>query len=127
MNLTSLGVIDSVSFQLNSSDVGGFGMNTPAFFAMDDLNGTVLSTGNNIALNQEVSVYPNPAKNEIFVSTNAGTIDNVQIIDLRGGLVKNVSNSAYTTRVDVSDLESGIYFIRYTISGTIQTQRIIIQ
>lgn len=37
VNLASLGTIDSLKFALTSSDVGEFGMNTPAYFAMDRL------------------------------------------------------------------------------------------
>ena len=38
VDLSSLGVVKSLEFSLNSSDAGVFGMNTPAYFAMDDLN-----------------------------------------------------------------------------------------
>ncbi len=38
VDLSSLGVVKSLEFSLSSSDVGSFGMNTPAYFAMDDLN-----------------------------------------------------------------------------------------
>ena len=37
VNLTSLGAVNSLEFSLSSSDVGSFGMNTPAYFAIDDL------------------------------------------------------------------------------------------
>ena len=35
VDLTSLGVVKSLEFSLSSSDVGEWGMNTPAYFAMD--------------------------------------------------------------------------------------------
>jgi hypothetical protein len=35
VDLSSLGVVKSVEFNLSSSDVGSFGMNTPAYFALD--------------------------------------------------------------------------------------------
>lgn len=37
VNLSSLGAVTKLSFALDSSDVGAFGMNTPAYFAMDTL------------------------------------------------------------------------------------------
>ena len=37
VDLTSLGFVDSIKFSLSSSDNGTFGMNTPAFFAIDDI------------------------------------------------------------------------------------------
>ena len=37
VDLTPLGNATSLAFELNSSDIGQFGMNTPAYFAMDNL------------------------------------------------------------------------------------------
>jgi uncharacterized protein DUF4465 len=37
VDLLGLGVVDSLGFSLSSSDTGSFGMNTPAYFALDDL------------------------------------------------------------------------------------------
>ncbi|RLB01804.1 MAG: DUF4465 domain-containing protein [Deltaproteobacteria bacterium] len=37
-DLSSLGVVYGIGFDLSSTDTGTFGMNTPAYFAMDDLN-----------------------------------------------------------------------------------------
>ena len=38
VDLRSLGMVKSMEFSLSSSDTGEFGMNTPAYFAMDFLN-----------------------------------------------------------------------------------------
>ena len=37
VDLSSLGTVKSLEFSLSSSDSGQFGMNTPAYFALDDL------------------------------------------------------------------------------------------
>ena len=37
VDLTSLGVVKSLEFSLSSSDVGAWGMNTPAYFALDTI------------------------------------------------------------------------------------------
>ncbi len=37
VDLSGLGLVRSLEFSLASSDVGAFGMNTPAFFAIDDV------------------------------------------------------------------------------------------
>jgi len=56
VDLTPLGNATSLEFALTSSDVGQFGMNTPAYFAMDNLTlvpvpepGTLALTGLGIA------------------------------------------------------------------------------
>jgi len=46
VDLTPLGMVKNLEFTLNSSDVGGFGMNTPAYFAID----TVVPEPTTIAL-----------------------------------------------------------------------------
>ena len=37
VNLSSLGTVSALKFELSSSDNGSFGMNTPAYFAIDNL------------------------------------------------------------------------------------------
>lgn len=51
-DLSDLGLIDSLAFSFAGSDVGEYGLNTPAYFAMDDLtfavpepSGVVLAVG----------------------------------------------------------------------------------
>ena len=39
-DLTSLGVVDRIEFSFDGSDKGTFGLNTPAYFALDDLTVT---------------------------------------------------------------------------------------
>ncbi len=38
VDLTALGEVDMIEFSLSSSDTGAYGMNTPAYFFIDDLN-----------------------------------------------------------------------------------------
>ncbi|MCK4390155.1 MAG: DUF4465 domain-containing protein [Desulfobacterales bacterium] len=45
VDLSSLGKVKSLEFTLSSSDTGDWGMNTPAYFCMDSLNGTPPLTG----------------------------------------------------------------------------------
>jgi hypothetical protein len=42
VDLSSLGPVHGLDFTLDSSDVGAFGINTPAYFALDDLGYTVV-------------------------------------------------------------------------------------
>ena len=39
LDLSGLGDVAGLQFSLTSSDTGAYGMNTPSYFAMDDLNG----------------------------------------------------------------------------------------
>lgn len=61
--------------------------------------------------NNEVSnkVYPNPANNFININGLASGVMNVSVVDITG---KSVQKSVLNGRVDISDLKSGIYFIK---------------
>jgi hypothetical protein len=50
VNLSSLGAVDSLKFALSSSDLGQFGMNTPAYFAMDRIAFSAVPEPGSIAL-----------------------------------------------------------------------------
>ncbi|MFN0187849.1 MAG: T9SS type A sorting domain-containing protein [Bacteroidia bacterium] len=55
----------------------------------------------------EIQIFPNPAQNEINLS-GSGKFESVMIMDIAGKIIEaNVSNNI----IDVSKLESGIYFI----------------
>ena len=110
---------DRVDFQLQSSDVGQFGMNTPAYFCLSmaqDL--TNLVSEQSLA---SISVYPNPTNNILNIQSDA-SIEHVEMITMDGRVLANfdqeiVSNN-YT--VDVSSFVPGIYFARvYTSNGKV--------
>jgi hypothetical protein len=50
VDLSSLGSVNSLGFSLASSDTGAFGINTPAYFAMDSLAVTAVPEPGHAAL-----------------------------------------------------------------------------
>jgi uncharacterized delta-60 repeat protein len=73
-----------------------------------------------ISSSNKVSIYPNPAKDVLYFSTNE-KIDKAEIYDLNGRLVKfGKISSGY---INVSDLSKGLYFIvLQTETGKIKTK-----
>ncbi len=73
-----------------------------------------------IALNN-ISLYPNPAKDLINISSPATMIDKIQLLDMKGSVLlmeENVASSLKT--IDVSTLQSAVYFVIIeTEQGTI--------
>jgi len=72
-----------------------------------DFTVVVVATGiadNNI---QNVTVYPNPASNELYLTNADGS--NLQIFDMSGKLILSAK---YEGRVDVSAIPSGSYLVR---------------
>ncbi|MGJ8665008.1 MAG: T9SS type A sorting domain-containing protein [Patiriisocius sp.] len=73
-----------------------------------------------IALNN-ISLYPNPAKDLINISSPATMIDKIQLLDMKGSVLlmeENVASNLKT--IDVSTLQSAVYFVIIeTEQGTI--------
>ena len=60
---------------------------------------------------EKISVYPNPAQDEIFIKSKA-TIYNIVLYDISGKVVKNyIESKKLTKHLDISSLKTGIYFL----------------
>ena len=105
LDLTAFGNITSLQFNWSSSDNGDWGMNTPAYFCMDDLS--VNTVGVEEIYSNALSVYPNPVKNQFTVNT----VGDLGVFDLAGKLVKSTTVKVGDI-VSVSNLNSGIYFVK---------------
>lgn len=69
--------------------------------------------------NLEISVFPNPANNELTISGDA-EISNLQIIAITGKVVYDnslVSNSVVS--IDVSDIPAGYYFVKMLVNSEV--------
>lgn len=63
--------------------------------------------------NKEISVYPNPAQNEIFIrNENNVEIEEIAIFDVSGKEVVKQKDKYLNNSIDVQHLESGIYFLK---------------
>ena len=67
-----------------------------------------------------ITLHPNPAQDILFIDS-LETFDSVQIYTLTGSLLKETSNSP----IDVSDLASGLYFVKVSTHGRNSTKRFI--
>jgi len=115
VDLSTLGNVDSLKFILSSSDVGSFGMNTPAFFCMDNFTTSdVLSSAPTVnADNSLLSIFPNPAQDIVTVDLAKLNVKNIQltVTDVNGKIIHSEKSAAYLISLDVSDYASGIYFV----------------
>ena len=78
---------------------------------------TDLSTHTNSTLHQraqkDVTIYPNPAGNRLFLST-AFNVESVSVYSANGQL--KLIHAGNVTQIDVSQLDQGIYFLRIETS-----------
>jgi len=122
VDLSSLGNADSLLFTLSSSDVGNFGMNTPAYFCLDDF--TTLSTVTHVddeSSKKNLILYPNPVYTSLTVRPDF-QIYKVEVFNQVGDLVI----SSHENKLDLSFLTMGIYTVRVTSDeGAIVVKKIV--
>ena len=121
VDLSTLGMVNKVTFKLSSSDVGQYGMNTPAFFAIDDV---VTSAASIVEVeSDEITAYPNPATDRINLLTSIGST--VQLFDIEGKLVYESITTNSRTVITTSGLKNGVYFIKEVTENSIKNGRFI--
>ncbi|MCP4054311.1 MAG: T9SS type A sorting domain-containing protein [Mesoflavibacter sp.] len=76
----------------------------------------------------DYTIYPNPAIDFVNIKTGGGnnnSIDRIEIYDATGKFVK-VYNEIQNNRISISQLEEGIYFLKFYSRTSINTEKIII-
>lgn len=68
------------------------------------------------------SIYPNPAMNEITISSLNEVYQSIEIVDLFGKIICKPLNNY---KVNITDIQSGTYWLRLTINGKIEQQKFI--
>lgn len=73
---------------------------------------------------ESIKLYPNPANNQLFFDTNNLTINSVSIYGVDGKLVKQ-QNDLNNNSINISDLTSGVFFVKIASEEGTITKRII--
>jgi hypothetical protein len=110
---------DRVDFELQSTDVGQYGMNTPAYFCLSLAQDLTNSINNQMIA--QLNVFPNPVNNILNIHSEA-PIQSIQLITMDGRTVakseQRILSSNYS--FDVSSFMPGIYFAKvYTSNGSV--------
>ncbi len=70
--------------------------------------------------NSNISVFPNPASEQIFVSQE---FSKLSIFDITGKLVLNIDNN-FNQNIDISSLSNGLYIVRINSDGNIYENKL---
>ncbi len=112
--------IRHITFRLESSDNGGWGMNTPSYFAIDNVDFHWTTVGLE-AIELSMNVYPNPFNDQLIVKGENGLLE---MRDLNGKLIYSeelIGNSI----IETATLPSGIYFLQLTNDRGTALQKVI--
>lgn len=111
VNLLPLGEVDSLVFTISSSDVGQFGINTPAYFCIDNFGtfetNSVKSVQENIA-----KVYPNPATNKLYIEMQHNNAAELYVYDMSGKIVMSAKTNDKVTLLSTEALPAGNYMLQ---------------
>lgn len=118
VDLAALGNADSLQFRLTSTDNGAFGMNTPAYFCLDNVRLSPLSRATEPSEMTDavsVKVWPNPTARELCIDTpGAGAL---LLWSSSGQLLRQEVVVNPLTILDVSFLPAGNYQLQYLSAG----------
>jgi hypothetical protein len=74
-----------------------------------------------------IRCYPNPVSNVLTIDLGETVKGTLQVINVEGRILRSLENENKEMNIDLTDLEAGIYFIRYTSSGSSTMLRIVKQ
>lgn len=122
VDLTVLGEVDSLILQLSSSDNGIFGMNTPAYVAIDQVSTDNLLAASAIYnTSRSISINPNPARETLYIDLPRK--GNCRVTSLYGTVLWSDLLEEGRHEVRIADFPQGLYFI--TLDGVSTTKFVI--
>ena len=100
-----------------------------ATFLFDDIQIVAnLSDGVDQTLNlDDISLYPNPAKGLLTISSKNKSIQTISLFDVLGNQVKVLNPNSLSATIDVSDFASGIYIAKISTPTGIGSLKFIIE
>lgn len=108
---------------------------TAGSFRIDSVifNGSVSITTNigNVSfdLNSGINVYPMPNHDGIiYIDNNISDLNKIEVFDILGNLIatQSINNDNKKLKLNLSELNTGNYFIRFTANNKISTKKIAI-
>ena len=74
----------------------------------------------------DIQIRPNPANDLVFVETQGSHTSGVRVYSLDGQLVKSLTSTVKTIRLDVSDLANGTYVIEVSDGDRMVSEQLVI-
>ena len=112
--------VSKISFRFESSDNGQFGINTPTYFAIDDIAVNSVQ-GIEEQTKLIVSVYPNPVGNILNINGEEGVLT---LYDVKGNTLYNETHKQYS-EINMSSFANGVYYIRLENNQGVAVQKVI--
>lgn len=74
-----------------------------------------------------LEIYPSPASKVIYVSHRSARITSVQLLDINGSELQDISGTADEVAIPVAELSNGLYLLKVKTDSGTTTQRVLVQ
>jgi hypothetical protein len=91
---------------------------------IDDLGVTGTSLGLEDLGESQFSFFPNPVNNVLTINAQA-SIDNITVYNMLGQTLITLTPNTNDSKVDMSALQTGAYFVQVSVNNTLNTVRVI--
>jgi hypothetical protein len=119
--VTGLTSGETISYACKFAFAGGLAVTKYFSYQVGDVCALSADALDNIA---GLRIYPNPAKEVVYVSVAEGTLDKLELFSMSGKKVKEIRyNSNY---IQVDDLSSGLYLLKVYQGGKQTFRRLLI-
>lgn len=108
------------------SFVAGKGTINNRFFLIIKQQSRILDTAQNDFENS-VSVFPNPTNGQLAIISPFAAIEGVVVYDLQGRVVAIKNETGASVTMDISNMQSSVYFMKIATQGGAITKRIVKQ
>jgi len=79
------------------------------------------------AVKKNVTLYPNPATDKLFVNTASNAVYKIRLFDLTGKVVYTSNNASENETIGLTGITRGLYFIQVQTADGIFTDKVIIK
>jgi len=92
-------------------------------------NSCSISANEEINNSIAVSIYPNPASNDITIETTENTLHTIEILDYQGRTIhlQNNIKEDYVIQLNLSNIPDGLYLVKLTTEEGMVTRKIVKQ
>ena len=123
--------INAYSFEDDNpfKDINYYRVKQVDFDGQYDYSDVVVINNGNETNELVVKLYPNPANDYVLVQWNKNSrSSHVQLIDINGKiLLKQEAGDGNTSRLDLTNFDTGIYFLKYTTDKAESVKRLVIK
>lgn len=101
----------NLRYDTKQGELYGLEIDLSEFYSNSDTLPNPIKPAVDMKLAKSIDLFPNSAKNFIYLHCNDNNCQNFVIIDTQGQIVQHSNNSVTTTKINISKIPKGIYFL----------------